>query len=374
MRNSGSLFLISFALAALAIPFVRQLAFGLGILDHPKKHGIHTRPVPRLGGLAIYLAFVAGSIYRMDLSEMLKGVLVGSTLIFVMGLLDDKFHLPAGVKLVGQIAACGLMMFKYGVILHLFPHPALNAVVTMLGIIGLTNAMNFLDNMDGLAAGLATISSLAIFFVACTSRQLWLGYLSLAIAGATAGFLTFNLRKAYIFMGDAGSTFLGFTLASLAVMTEWSYHWPVTVAVPVLILGVPILDMILITVLRIKEDKIANFKEWIDYTGKDHISHRIMRLGFGERGAVFSLWLLQGFFCAVALWILPLSFGWGVFALLLFFSVCAGTLLFFRKKRVLTLGWNRRIPGRQALETTFTRRSKGKMSQRKRMSLMEEAK
>lgn len=346
MWKFREIFYPAFLIALALTPLLRIAAFQLGILDHPKQHGIHSRPVPRLGGLAIYVAFVVGSLYRMDLSNQLKGVLVGSTLIFATGLLDDLIHLRAGLKLVVQLVACGIMMFHYGVILEVFHNVLLNGFFTALGIIGLTNAVNFQDNMDGLAAGLVMISSLTIFIVAFTTHQFWLGYLSMALVGATVGFLVFNLRKAYVFMGDAGSTFLGFTLASLAVMCEWSYYLPVTLAVPVLILGVPILDMIMITILRIQEDKVRTFKEWIDYTGKDHLSHRLMRLGLGERGAVFSLWLLQLFFCITALFLLRGDSTSGILGLLLFFAVTFGVTFFFRKKRSLVLHWNRRIPAK----------------------------
>lgn len=344
MWKFQEVFYLSCLVALVLTPLLRVIAFRLGILDHPKQYGIHNHPVPRLGGLAICIAFVAGSLDRMDLSEQLKGVLVGSILIFGTGLLDDLIYLRASLKLAVQLLACGIMMFQYGVILDVFPNLVLNASFTVLGIIGLTNAVNFLDNMDGLAAGLVMISSLAIFIVAFTTRQFWLGYLSMALVGATAGFLPFNLRKAHVFMGDAGSTFLGFTLASLAVMCEWSYFLPVTLAVPVLILGVPILDMILITVLRVKEDKVRNFKEWIDYTGKDHLSHRFMRLGLTERGAVFSLWALQGIFCVIALAILRRDSFYGIGGLSFFLFVSLGMLFFFRKKRMLFLRFRDRIP------------------------------
>ncbi len=353
MWKYQEIFLLACVVAAALTPLTRWAAFQLGILDHPKKHGIHSKPVPRLGGLALYVAFVVGSLYRMDLSHMLKGVLLGSSLIFLIGLLDDLIHLRASVKLIGQLLACGVMIFKYNVILDVFPSTAVNAFFTALGIIGLTNAINFLDNMDGLAAGLVMISSLAIFVVAYVSKQFWLGYLSMALVGATAGFLFFNLQKAHVFMGDAGSTFLGFTLASLAVMCEWSYYVPVTLAVPILILGVPILDMMLITVLRAKEDKVRNFKEWIDYTGKDHLSHRVMRLGIGEKGAVFSLYALQLVFCGVALAILPGNSLSGVVGLAFFLICTAGVTFFFRKKRSLLLyvkgrkGWGGIPAGRR---------------------------
>ena len=343
MWKFEQIFFIAFIVGVVLTPILRIAAFQLGILDHPKKHGIHAHPVPRLGGVAIYAAFVVGTLSRMDLSEPLKGVLFGSSAIFGIGLMDDLIHLRAGLKLGGQLVACAVMMFKYGVILDVFPSPLLNGFFTALGIIGLTNAVNFLDNMDGLASGLVAISSFSIFLVAYGTKQVWLAYLSMALVGACTSFLVFNFRKAHVFMGDAGSTFLGFTLASLAVMTEWSYYLPVTLAVPILILGVPILDMFLITVLRIKEDKVRNFREWIDYTGKDHLSHRFMRLGLGERGAVLVLWGLQLLFCGTALFLLPRPSPYGIYGLLFFGLITSGMIFFFRKKRSLVLRWKGRV-------------------------------
>ena len=342
MWRYREIFLLSFGIAAALVPLVRLLAFRFGILDHPKAHGIHSHPVPRIGGIAIYIAFVSGSLFRMDLSTGLKGVLLASSMVFVMGLFDDLRHIRASLKLAWQVFACFIMMFKYGVILTVFPNMILNAFFTALGIIGLTNAVYFLDNMDGLSSGLIAISSLSIFVIGYSTGQIWLCYLALALAGAAVGFLIFNIRKAYVFMGDAGSTFLGFTIASLCVMTDWSYYWPVTLSVPIFILGVPILDMFLITVLRIKEHKVKNLKQWIDYTGKDHLSHRFMRLGLGERGAVFALWSLQLAFCVLAVMIQPRGFGYGVTGLALYLSLLGGVIFAFRKKRHIVLKLNNR--------------------------------
>lgn len=349
MWKYQEIFYFAFLIAFLMVPLLRRAAFALGILDHPKSHGIHAHPVPLLGGVALYAAFVLGSLYRMDLSEMLKGVLVGSSIIFLVGLVDDVIGLRAGLKLLIQLFACGIMMFRYGVILDVFPNELANGFFTVLGIIGITNAVNFLDNMDGLAAGLVMISSLAVFAVSYMTKQPWLGYLSVALAGACLGFLYFNLKRANVFMGDSGSTFLGFTVASLAVMAEWSKELTVTLAVPVLILGVPILDMILITVLRIKEGKVHNFKEWIDYTGKDHFSHRVMRLGLGKRGAVFALWGVQVLFCMVALLVVRQDRLAGILGLVFYGLVTLGTVLFFRKRRILILYFNRRPRKRQLI-------------------------
>ncbi len=336
MWKYRDIFLLGFAVAAGLTPFLRVLAFRFGVLDHPKAHGIHAHPVPRIGGPALCAAFLAAALYRMDLSYMLKGVILSSSMVFAVGLMDDLYRLRASLKLVIQIAACAIMMFGYGVMIRVFNNLWLDAFFTALGVIGITNAVNFLDNMDGLASGLVAIASFAIFTIGYSTRQVWLCYLSAALASACLGFLVHNLRPAHVFMGDCGSTFLGFTLASLCVMTEWSSDKWVTVAAPVLILGVPILDMVLITVLRIKENKVKTFRQWLDYTGKDHLSHRVMRLGLGKRGAVIALWALQGFFSLTAIWVTKQGALAGVLALLGYgFSVFLSLVFFRRKRRVL---------------------------------------
>ena len=153
-------------------------------------------------------------------------------------------------------------------------------------------------------------------------------------------------------MGDSGSTFLGFTLASLSVMAEWSNHWAVTMAAPLFILGIPIIDMILITILRVKENKVRNFKEWIDYAGKDHISHRFMRLGLGNRGAVFTLLGIQAFFCFIGLLLLPADLIYGIFGLIFFFALTFGIIFFFRRRRQLVLHLNQRKPKKKLKSLT----------------------
>ncbi len=354
MLRYWDVFFVAMIVAVVLLPIARFLAFRFGLLDYPKAHGIHEHPVPRIGGVAIYVAFVVGSLYRLDLSEQLKGVLVGSTIIFAVGLWDDVRRLPAGFKLLIQLVACGIMMFKYGVILKTFPHGHfINSFFTVLLIIGITNAVNFLDNMDGLSSGLVAVSSFALFFIAFMTKQPWSAYLALALMGASVGFLFFNLKPAYFFMGDSGSTFLGFTLASLTVMTNWSYEIPVRMAVPVLILGVPIIDMTLITVLRIKEDKVHTLSEWIDYTGKDHLSHRVMRLGLNKKMTVFVLWGIQALFCLIAVWTVPQEAHDGVLAMLFFIFVMFGGIVFFRKRRAIALRWNGRTPsGRKNMKTS----------------------
>ncbi len=285
----GALF-YSFFLTLILIPFMMRLALRIGALDKPHSRKIHSKPIPLLGGVAIYVAFVVAVLTRWDYSEALKGVLLGSSIIFIMGLIDDFGHIPAIIRLFGQIIAAAILV-DHGIVIKSIPNFYLSAFVTILAVVGLTNALNFLDNMDGLAAGIAAIVSLSFFIIAYQTKQIWLGYLTISLVGSTVAFLIYNFKPAKIFMGDAGSTFLGFTLASFAIMGEWSYYRPVAVTIPVLILGVLIFDTTLITVLRIKDGKVKNLKQWIEHADTDHFSHRLVRLGMSERGAVLFVYL-----------------------------------------------------------------------------------
>jgi UDP-GlcNAc:undecaprenyl-phosphate GlcNAc-1-phosphate transferase len=159
--------------------------------------------------------------------------------------------------------------------------------------VGITNAVNFFDGMDGLATGLTAIGSLSFFVVALITGQQYLGFLTIALAGSCLGFLKFNFKPASIFLGDAGSTFLGFTLAGIAVMGNWAKDNPkVALSLPIIILSVFIFDMIYITIARVWDGRVRSFKEWIDYTGKDHLHHRLATLGFNETQTVLLIYLI----------------------------------------------------------------------------------
>lgn len=296
-------FLTAFGISVVLTPVTIFVAKRLGIMDHPSEdRKIHSRPIPLLGGVAIYLSFVTAVLLTLDYSQALKGVLVGGSIIFFMGLIDDVNHLRAAVKLVGQIAAA-LCLVRYGVVIDAIKPYWLSAVVTVVAVVGLTNALNFLDNMDGLCAGLAAVCSLAFGLIAVQSSQPWLSYLAFGLVGASLGFLPYNFKPARVFMGDAGSTFLGFTLASLAVVGDWAYSVPVAVSVPILVLGLLIFDTTLITVLRVKDGKVRTFRQWIEHTDTDHTSHRLVGHGFSEVGAVATIYAAAGLLGGLAVWI-----------------------------------------------------------------------
>ncbi|MBI3814330.1 MAG: undecaprenyl/decaprenyl-phosphate alpha-N-acetylglucosaminyl 1-phosphate transferase [Nitrospinae bacterium] len=303
-EKSGERWLYIFSLALLlsylTTPSARSLAIEMGIVDSPDERKIHHTPTPRLGGLAVYAAFALAVIYNFHFSSELKGVAIGATLVMLASLADDIMGLSAKIKLIVQLTAVTIMMY-YGVILSFMPPTwwgdIFEILVTFLWIIGITNALNFLDGMDGLATGLTAIASLYIGIVAIQTGQDYVMFLSMALLGSSLGFLPYNFRwgkPASIFLGDAGSTFMGFMLSSLTVMTGWATHDPVKAyAMPALILSVLIFDMTYITISRTASGKVKTLKEWIDYVGKDHLHHRLSHLGLSNKSTVLFIYLIS---------------------------------------------------------------------------------
>lgn len=290
------LFVFSFLLAFLSTMVIRHVATRLKILDLPDERKIHKRPIPLLGGLAIYISYVITIFLNFNFSIELKGVILGGTIILIIGLIDDIRHLPAKWKLVGQVVASSSLIL-FGVKLSFLPDvwwgDGGEVLLTIIWIVGITNAANFFDGMDGLAAGLITIGSLSFFVVAQITGQPYLGYLTIALAGSCLGFLKFNFKPASIFLGDTGSTFLGFTLAGIAVMGGWAEKNPkVALSLPLLVLSIFIFDMVYITIARISKGVVRTIKEWIEYTGKDHLHHRLLTLGFNETQTVLLVYLI----------------------------------------------------------------------------------
>ena len=283
---------LSAALAYFFTPVVRRAAVRFDVVDKPNARKVHFEPTPRWGGLAIFAAFAIVILYNFDFSLPLKGVAVGATILVAIGLLDDKYGLSAKLRIIFQLLAAGIAIYT-GARMSFLPDTwwgnSLEIFLSLLWFVGITNAMNFLDGMDGLCSGLAAINAFFFGAVAIGSRQPAFMFISASLCGACLGFLPYNFRKgksALIFLGDTGSTFLGFTLAGIALMGDWAQNNLVAVIVPVLIMAIPIFDMTLTTFMRIKEEKVKSFTEWLKYTGKDHFHHRVADMGFGKRRTV----------------------------------------------------------------------------------------
>lgn len=300
--------LVSYLVALGLTPLVRELACQMGTVDQPSPRKIHQTATPLLGGVVVYLAFLIALLANagrmvdpLIVAEgIMMGVLIGGTLLFLVGIWDDIREVPAVTKLLVQIVAAGIVIWS-GKLLTFFPHglagDALNVLLTVLWIVGITNAFNFFDGMDGLATGLAIIVAFFMGVVAFQTNQPVLGWVSVALVGACLGFLPYNFKPrapASIFLGDAGSTFLGFTLACLAVKGNWADGKPiVSVSTPILIFGILIYDMVHMTVERIYTGKVKTLKQYLEYVGKDHMHHRLERALGSRTDAVLMIFLLS---------------------------------------------------------------------------------
>jgi UDP-GlcNAc:undecaprenyl-phosphate GlcNAc-1-phosphate transferase len=296
--------LFSFMLSHVLTPVVRRIALKFNILDFvdgPGGRKIHEKSTPLLGGLAILVAFIAALTANMILDGEYLFLLAGGAVVALVSLIDDWRGLSARLKLAVQVAVV-VALICGGVVLELFPVKttwgyALNCLFTVLWIVGITNAMNFADGMDGLAAGLGAVISFFLGIAAFQTNQPLMGWVALAMLGSCLGFLPYNFRprgRALIFLGDTGSIFIGFTLAALAVKGEWSDSNPiVSFAAPVLIFWVLIFDMTYITVERVVTGKVQSFREWIDYVGKDHMHHRLFAILGDRRKVVLFIYLVS---------------------------------------------------------------------------------
>jgi UDP-GlcNAc:undecaprenyl-phosphate GlcNAc-1-phosphate transferase len=276
-------------LAIAATPAARWLAPHAGFIDHPEARRIHKRPVPRLGGAAIYLAVIVAALAlgeERNFNE-LGAILIGATGMSFMGLVDDRWGLRWLIKLLAQVLAA-LLLYANGIYVGVFGHPILNLVVTVAWVFYITNAINYLDNMDGLSSGISAIAA-AFFALMCTfSGQYLVGALSVAVLAACLGFLFYNLNPASIFMGDSGTQFLGFTLAAIGIKLRFPDNSDfVTWMVPVLVLGLPIFDVTLVTVSRLRR-RISPAT-----AGLDHTSHRLVAAGMTQREAVLTLYVVS---------------------------------------------------------------------------------
>jgi UDP-GlcNAc:undecaprenyl-phosphate GlcNAc-1-phosphate transferase len=285
--------LVALTFSIVATPLARRAALRVGVVAVPRSRDVHTLPVPLLGGAAIYTAFVAALLLFGDRAHIreLVGILVGATLISLFGLADDRWGLAAPLKLAGQVLA-GVILLVGGTQVQLFPLPWLNWAITLLWVVGITNALNFLDNMDGLSGGAATIAAAFFLLLAFMNepRQILVGAMAAALIGACVGFLRYNLNPATIFMGDTGSLFIGFILAALAIKLRFLGNVPaVTWMVPVCVLALLIFDTALVIVARLRRG-VNPFTT----AGKDHLSHRLHALGLTKREAVLTCYLISG--------------------------------------------------------------------------------
>ncbi len=300
------IFATALVLAIGATPLARRIALRAGMLDQPGARKIHATPIPRLGGVAMYGAFLLALILFADrfYVPQLISIVVGATCVSFLGFWDDRVGLHAWIKLAGQLFAAELLIVT-GVSIDLFHQPALDLALTLLWIVGITNALNLLDNMDGLSGGIAAIAAAFFLLIAALNGQYLVGSLSAALLGAAIGFLVYNFNPASIFMGDAGSLFIGFLLAAVGIKLRFPAHAPLeTWFIPILVLGVPIFDTTLVFISRVRRGVNP-----LTHPGTDHTSHRLVQRGLTRREAVLTLYLVAGalgvaaMFCAQGHWL-----------------------------------------------------------------------
>lgn len=287
--------LTAFLFVFLLTPLFRGAAFKFRIVDFPGKRKMHRTMTPLLGGLAIYTGFALGIFMNPGIIHGILPILAGSVIILLLGLLDDIRGLSARSRLFVQLAAAMTVVF-FGDRINFLPTcwwgDTIEIIVSLVWILGITNGYNYLDGLDGLAAGSAVINLGCFAIILFITGQSGLFVLTVMLAAACLGFLPYNFMKARkkVFLGDAGSTVIGFILASIGLVGYWAEGDVVRLSIPILILGVPIFDMVFTTAMRIAERKIKTVSEWLRYAGKDHFHHYLFDIGLASSGAVIFIY------------------------------------------------------------------------------------
>ena len=295
-------FIVSFAFTFATTPLVRRFAFKIGAIDIPKDNRrMHKKPTPRIGGLAIIFGFTVATLCFAQPSRQLYGTLAGAAIIAVMGVIDDCKNLPAKLKFVIQIIAALVVVFAGDIKIDVFTNPNflsdnpywvlpewLSVTLTVIWIVFITNAVNFIDGLDGLAAGVSAIMSISLVFISIRVGEYSIAILGIALMGSCFGFLLFNFNPAKIFMGDTGSTFLGFMLATLSIQGVFKSYAVISFAVPLLILGLPLFDALFAMIRRILRGQSPMTAD------RGHLHHRLVDMGFSQKQTVFILYAISG--------------------------------------------------------------------------------
>ncbi|HRE47291.1 MAG TPA: MraY family glycosyltransferase [Aggregatilineales bacterium] len=288
MPDYMPIFAVGIAASVGLTPLTRRLALRIGMVDKPNARKVHRKPIPLMGGLAIYLAFLITLVVFIPLPKHLMelgAILLGATFLAVVGFWDDRYELkPSQKYLASAVAAFGVM--AAGIRVDLFGIWFLDIPLTLLWFVGIINAVNLMDNMDGLAAGVSAIAAFFLFILASSQGQELVSTLSAALCGALLGFLVYNFNPARTFMGDMGALVIGFLLAVLGIKLR--FQTQVTLAswmIPVLVLGMPIFDTTLVTFTRLREGRSPA------QGGKDHTSHRLVAMGLHPRVAVITIYV-----------------------------------------------------------------------------------
>ena len=286
-------------LSCLTTPLVKVLSVKYGAVDVPKDdRRMHDHPIPRMGGLAIFLGFTASMLLFVALDTAKKGMLAGAVIIVILGVLDDKYSLPAKPKFLVQIIAALIAVMAGNRIEVLSnpnifsPNPVwqlgwLSIPVTVIWIVAVTNAVNLIDGLDGLACGVSTISAASMLVIALLFSEMDVAVMMAALMGACIGFLPYNFNPAKIFMGDTGSTFLGFIMATVSVEGMFKMYGFISFVAPFLMLGLPIFDVCFAVVRRVSHGQSPMHPD------RGHVHHRLIDMGFSQKQAVGVLYVIS---------------------------------------------------------------------------------
>ncbi len=295
----AAMLLVAALISLVSTPLAKSLAIRMGAVDVPKDgRRMHKTPIPRMGGLAIYFGFMAATLIFMPLDDALRGALLGGSIIVVLGIFDDIYALPALPKFLIQILAALIAVLQGNVITFL-SNPnifsadpywnlgILSIPFSVIWIVAITNAVNLIDGLDGLACGVSTISSMTMLVISLIVADTPVAMLMAALAGACIGFLPYNLNPAKIFMGDTGSTFLGFILAIASIQGLFKLGAIISFAVPFLLLGLPIFDTCFAILRRVAKGQSPMAPDRL------HIHHRLIDMGFNQKQAVAVLYVIS---------------------------------------------------------------------------------
>ena len=290
---------VALVVALVSTPVVKNLAIKVKAVDVPKDgRRMHDHPIPRMGGLAIFLGFLLSVLLFLELTPQMRGMLLGAVIIVVLGIFDDIYSLRAMFKFVVQIVAA-LVAVLSGNVIEAVSNPNvfsadlywelgwLKIPVTIIWIVAITNAVNLIDGLDGLACGVSTISSMTLLVIALVASEPNVAILMAALAGGCLGFLPYNMNPAKIFMGDTGSTFLGYILAVVSIQGLFKFYTIISFAVPFLMLGLPIFDTCFAFIRRIAHGQSPM------HADRSHVHHRLIDMGFNQKQAVAVLYIIS---------------------------------------------------------------------------------
>ena len=291
---------VSLVISFLTSPVVKNFAYKVGAIDVPKDaRRMHKVPIPRLGGLAIFFGFIVGILLFDKIDRQMQGILLGAVVIVVLGVVDDITPLPAKLKFVVQIIAALIPVF-HGVVIKAVSNPNLlsdnaywqmgnisSVVITVLWIVAITNSVNLIDGLDGLAVGVSTISATTVLVISLLVSDMQVAIAMAALVGACAGFMPYNLNPAKMFMGDTGATFLGYILATMSIQGLFKFYAIISFAVPFLILGLPIFDTAFAFIRRIAHGQSPM------HADRSHIHHRLIDMGLNQKQAVATLYVIS---------------------------------------------------------------------------------